>query len=443
VRQSGWLCAAALLCGCTPSGAGIDGGDTVISGGDLRRVDGDAFRAGDGGAAGDSLSGGDANLDPCDAPYAFWDLLDAVDAAVAADRQGIVDAWITAHGPDLPYRSGQLVTFLYRGAATDAVYLAGDSNGWSATADPMSRIADTDVFQQSWCLPADARIDYKFVVNGTWILDPANPHTIDGGFGTNSELRMPEWVYPAEIDYDPAVPHGSINGTTVAPGAAYNGMTFDSAVLGNSRDFWIYLPPGYSSGGSYPTLYVHDGGEYIGIARMPNVLDNLLAAGRIEPLIVVFVNPVDRNAEYVGAQIPGFVNMVATELVPYIDSQYATDTSAPARRGVMGTSNGGYISMRIGRDHPELFGRIGSQSGALRADGGGVIASYAGGTLPAGVEVYLDCGLIDDFTTANRSMRDALAQAGYLHSYTEYPEGHSWGNWRAHVDELLPFLFAP
>jgi hypothetical protein len=108
---------------------------------------------------------------------------------------------------------------------------------------------------------------------------------------------------------------------------------------------------------------------------MPNVLDKLIAEGTLEPLVVVFVNPVNRGPEYVGNQVPQYVRLVVEELIPWVEARFSVSTSA-SRRGIMGTSNGGYISARVGRDHPEKFLRIGCQSGALEADGGGVVRRH-------------------------------------------------------------------
>jgi hypothetical protein len=87
----------------------------------------------------------------------------------------------------------------YRGTARD-VTLAADMNGWDPARDPLTRVADTDLFFLSLQFPADARLDYKLVSDGQWLLDPLNPRTILGGYGPNSQAMMPRYVPPPEIE---------------------------------------------------------------------------------------------------------------------------------------------------------------------------------------------------------------------------------------------------
>jgi enterochelin esterase-like enzyme len=184
-------------------------------------------------------------------------------------------------------------------------------------------------------------------------------------------------------------------------------------------------------------LVVNDGGEYASLAHMPNVLDSLLADGLIEPLVVAFVNPVNRSEEYVGAQVADYVALVQTELLPFIEAR-ASISADRTRRAVMGTSYGGYVSMRIVHDLPELFGMFASQSGILLYDGGAVLEDF---TAASDVKVWLDTGLIGDATEDSEAARDLFVERGVSHAYLEVNEGHSWGNWRARLDEILIFLF--
>lgn len=146
----------------------------------------------------------------------------------------------------------------------------------------------------------------------------------------------------------------------------------------------------------------------------------------------------NRGPACVGIQVATFVHVLTEELIPWAEAQVAVDASA-ARRGVMGTSNGDYLSARLGRDRPGHFQRTGSQSGALAADGGNVFGSYRAGVAIS--RLYADLGVIADFVTANQVFRDALETAGTAYRYAEFPEGYSWGNWRVHLDDLLRFLF--
>ncbi|HTO94102.1 MAG TPA: alpha/beta hydrolase-fold protein, partial [Bacteroidota bacterium] len=172
------------------------------------------------------------------------------------------------------------VTILYRGDARRA-FVAGDLNGWDPGKDEMKRLPGTDLFYVSWRLDPAARIEYKLVVDSAWTLDPLNSLRASGGFGENSEVRMPRYRFPEETVPREGIPHGIIDT-----------MAFTGAGGSVRNTVYVYLPSGYLSGAErYPALYVTDGGEYLSRAGMSAVLDNLIAEREISPLVAVFLNP--------------------------------------------------------------------------------------------------------------------------------------------------------
>jgi len=193
----------------------------------------------------------------------------------------------------------------------------------------------------------------------------------------------------------------------------------------------------------FPSFYVHDGADYVSLGSMANILDNLIDAKKIEPLIVVFVPPgSDRAGEYRQSKITQFSKMMVSELVPHIDSTYHTVASA-AQRGTMGSSDGGHISLYLAVNYPGTFGLVGGQSSTITDLFS--IPIQTGPKIP--VRFYLDVGTYDvsfsgsTFLELNRGFRDTLLSKGYNVTYAEYHEGHSWGNWRAHIDDILKTLF--
>ena len=95
--------------------------------------------------------------------------------------------------------------FAFRSSAA-RVFLAGDMNGWSTSSHPLEKLPGSDLHVLELEVPDGARLDYKYVAEGTeWMLDPWNPRTMPGGFGPNSELRTPSYVPPADVDPKPGV----------------------------------------------------------------------------------------------------------------------------------------------------------------------------------------------------------------------------------------------
>jgi enterochelin esterase family protein len=290
----------------------------------------------------------------------------------------------------------------------------------------MTRVGETDLHYITLELPRDARIDYKFYVDKVWMMDPLNPNTVTGGFGPNSELSMPDYIFPGEIVPNDSIPHGALEV-----------HHFESKIMTNSRNVHVYTPAGYEQGGAYHAILVHDGGDYISLGSMVDVLDNIIYAGDIPPVVAVFIDPVDRNFEYwANAE---YMRLVVEELLPFIRESYSI-TSDPAKTAVMGASLGGAISLFISVSHPDIFGNCGSQSGAFALDGGKLFGIMEK-TPRQPVDFYLDTGVIGDLVDDNRRMKEILEMKDYRFMYQEFNEGHSWGNWRAHLDDMLVFFW--
>lgn len=354
----------------------------------------------------------------------FQRFIDALNQLPAEQRQASVDSFIHAGQPFPMTESDTLVTFVYQGNA-QTVSLAGDATQWDPTIGLM-RVDGTDFWYWQTTYEANARLDYKIVVNETdWILDPLNPFTCTGGFGPNSELRMPEYTIPVEIADNPSITRGVLLDTV-----------FWSAYLGNSRTVEIYLPPGYNdSQKSYPVILFHDGADYISLGNIRNILDYLIAHKQIVPLIGVFIPPVDRTDEYAGFKKEAYRKFIINELMPYIDTKYRLDPQ-PSQRALFGVSNGGNIAIYIGMKNPESFGKICAQSSNIQKE----IYNFFSKNDVMPLEIYLDIGKYDmaALIPLVENFGNVLKIKKYPLRYYVFPEGHSWGNWKAHL--RLPLM---
>jgi enterochelin esterase-like enzyme len=241
-------------------------------------------------------------------------------------------------------------------------------------------------------------------------------------------LRMPQYVPPPEIEYRLEIPHGALWDTT-----------FFSPQLGNSRRIRIYTPPGYeTSSDSFGTILFHDGLEYVSLANTNNILDYLIWHNRIQPIIAVFVPPVNRTPEYAGNQKDEFTAFIVDEIIPWVDSKYRT-IQDPAYRSTLGASNGGNIALWLGLQHPEVFGNIAAQSSNVESS---ISSGFQNGP-KLDLKFYLDIGTYDIqvLIPLVRNFKEILESKGYAFEYYEFHEGHSWGNWRAHIDNALEFFF--
>jgi enterochelin esterase-like enzyme len=337
----------------------------------------------------------------------------------------------------IPFVHGDSAAFLYRGDA-EIVKWAGDFNGWNPNYEGFSgeKVGLSNIWMVKAKFPLDARLDYKIVRNTTWILDTSNPNIQYSGFGPNSELRMPDWVFPSETILDDGANRGTLTSTITIISKPEN--------LGYIINYKVYIPFGYNGFDNLPVVYVTDGHEYSDdrLGAMLIVMDNLIHQGNIKPIIAVFIDPREpgntsnnrRMSEY-RANIK-FANFVADELVPHVDANYKTDPR-PVSRAILGTSLGGWNSAYFGHQKSETFGLIAIHSPAFDEK---IIEAYAS-TEKLPLKIFMSTGTIFDTQVRARQMKEILEEKQYPHHYIEVNEGHSWGNWRALIDEPLRYFF--
>ncbi len=347
------------------------------------------------------------------------------------DRRAAADSLFRpGSNVSFPIVRGDTAWFVFRSDSAKSVVLSGDFNRWHPVRDTLRPIPGAGLFVRPERFEPDARLDYKFRVDGKdWILDPLNPNTCTGGFGPNSEIAMPDYASPPEIARNPLIPHGSLDS-----------LVFRSLSLGNERPVFVYLPPGFpdQARSVFPLLLVTDGGEYITLGSMRNILDNLIHSGAIPRVIAVFVNPLDRNQEYWAN--PDYERMLSLELVPWIEARYPT-VRQPGGRAILGASLGGLTALDTYLSHPDVFGLCVSQSGAFWVDGAAMVDRVRKAGSVAG-RVSLDWGTYEpEIPELNRTVAALLSERGARVRTAEFHEGHSWGSWRAHIGGALRFVF--
>lgn len=358
-----------------------------------------------------------------------------------------------------------LVTFLWRGGDETKSVVAVASLADLATeegiaAARMSRLPGTDVWYRSRRMRADARFAYAFSVNdpltplaqatpeeeeARWAAlkpDPLNPRKAGEPLASLAELP----AAPAQpwIERRPDVPAGRVEESQ-----------FRSKRLGNERILRVYTPPGYDPKGQpYGLVVFLDGRTYSSDIPGPTILDNLLAAGKIPPLVAVFVaNPSAEARVQEMACHPPFADFLALELIPWVRRGYRV-TTEPAHTAIVGSSLGGLAAAFAAFKHPEVFGSVLSLSGSFNwAPRDDAEPEWLARQLAAGPKLplrfYLEAGLMEnrlrpDGTSllgSNRHLRTVLRAKGYAVQYREFNGGHSILNWRGSVADGILALF--
>lgn len=366
-----------------------------------------------------------------------------------------------------------VMTFLWRGSEqTENVILFSpltarpnmDFTSEHLANSHLSQLEGTDVWYRSFRIRDDARLSYYLSHNDslkpfaerktesdgpTLQPDPLNPNQ----YVLAHEDR--EWVRSV-VDLPGAVPvPWVVTQENIAKGSVEE-RQISSGNLNSERRFWIYTPAGYSTGGEpYHLLVLFDGWEAVHMDPTTTVLDNLLAADRIQPTVAVMVDQQDRMLE-LGCFEP-FNQFLVTELVPWIRENYNVSTN-PADTIVGGGSAGGLGAVCAGWRHPDVFGNVMSQSGyfswdPLEADADAEaelefewIIRQIAATPRVNIRLVLSVGTFEhdhDFLyspsllQANRHLRDVLLAKGYDFTYMEVTGGHDVYSGALTFPELL------
>lgn len=327
-----------------------------------------------------------------------------------------------------PVIEGNEATFLYWGNVRRQIELISELSFWSSNKNMVfKKVQGENLWHLTLELPKDARIEYKYFVDGQWTFDPLNSLKCDNGVGSlNNYLLMPNYERVDEIYAREGIPHGQIKE-----------FEFIGKVLEGRRMVYVYLPPNYDeSDEKYPTMYFHDGGDYISRANAVNTINNLINDKKIRPIIAVFINPIDRTTEYM--YNIKYSRLIAEEIVPHTDKMFRTIKSSEAR-GIMGASLGGIISFFTAYNFPKIFKNIAGQSSSflfLEKEVTRMIENSQNE-----FNIYMDVGVFESLIYPNRRISQVYRRKGFNFSYKEISEGHTWSNWGNRVKDALIFLW--
>lgn len=317
--------------------------------------------------------------------------------------------------------------------------LTKDENGlWTFTSEPLQ----SDLYS------------YSFIVDGLNTVDPNNVYKIRDVASVFDVFIVGGGK--ADLYSVNDVPHG-----TVAR------RWYDSPGNDKTRRITIYTPPGYeNSKVKYPVLYLLHGmgGDeeaWIALGRTSQILDNLIAQGKADPMIVVMTNGNVYQQAAPGEspkglykptmQLPntmdGKFEETFVDVMRFVESNYRVKADKSSR-AIAGLSMGGFHSLHISRYYPNTFDYVGLFSAAILPNEQVSSKVYANfdETLKKqnenGYKLYwIGMGKTDFLYKSGVEYRAKLDSIGMKYTYVESEGGHVWRNWRDYLSEFVPLLF--
>jgi enterochelin esterase family protein len=356
---------------------------------------------------------------------------------------------LLAQAPPINYQSTEIhpdhtITFRYKDPGAAKVMLnirdlpkpmameKGADGVWTVTTQPLP----------------PAIYNYLFLADGESRLDPANPHVAIKWQNVTNLLTVPG---DAPQLWQPAdVPHGELHHHFYTSKVVLN-------LPGNESNYYVYTPPGYDprAKAPYPVLYLLHGfneGAYswTDVGKANNILDNLLAQGKIKPMVVVMplgygdLNYVRaaRNAAVTAEHNKRFQQALLTEVLPQVEATYHVARDRD-HRAIAGLSMGGQESLTIGLTNTDKFAYVIGLSSAAQ----GIPTDPALANLnPKDANLrllWVSCGTEDSLSEPNHKLVDWLKSRGMTVDYVQTPGVHSWIVWQDNLIHFAPLLFQP
>ena len=302
-----------------------------------------------------------------------------------------------------------------------------DANGnWSVTVGPL----------------APELYSYSFSIDGFQTLDPGNPAVKPGRSPRTSIVEVPG-TPPLMHEWNAAIPHGTMRA-----------HWYQSQ--GKRRSLHVYTPPGYDqSGRKMPVMYLLHGngdndGTWSALGRANVILDNLIAAKKAKPMIVVmtdghpYVSPPGvspTNTTERGRNTKAYERELIEDVMPFVEANYRTINKRQSR-AIIGLSMGGGQALHCGLNHLERFAWIGAMSAAVpgEADVASALAD-AKATNKKLKTLWIAIGKDDFLLSRNQTFDELLTAKGITHTYKITEGAHQWPVWRKYLAEFAPMVF--
>jgi enterochelin esterase-like enzyme len=298
-----------------------------------------------------------------------------------------------------------------------------DRGVWSVTVGPLA----PDIYS------------YAYEVDGAPVTDPRNP-----------EVKV--WLTLNSMVLVPGTPPALWEVQDVAHGTVAM-HTYRSTALGQTRQFYVYTPPGYDAKSApLPVLYLKHGfgdgpSAWTAVGQAHVIADNLIASKKMVPMLIVMPwghvkSPrlVTNRSEFEGND-EGVERELLEDIIPFVESHYRAAKTAD-RRAIAGLSMGGGQSLTTGLGHLERFHWVGAFSSAI--PDGDLAARFPNLETEAAKHLsllWVGVGRKDFLLGPNEKFHAWLQEHHVRHGWMLSDGGHEWPVWRRYLGTFLPLLF--
>ncbi len=306
--------------------------------------------------------------------------------------------------------------------------IKGENGIWSITTSPVA----PDLYP------------YCFIVDGVSVTDP------------NNVLIFPnEQFKHSLVDIQDSIP--AIYSVKDVPHGRISYKFYKSKTLSDTRPLVVYTPPSYDpqSDKKYPVLYLIHGATdthetWFKVGRVNFILDNLIAEGKAQPMIVVmpYANPGMTFLGQVNTAIKNpfdYTDELIDDVIPFVEKNYQVQANSSGR-AVAGFSRGGYQSLHAGLGHPDIFEYVCAFAPAVNAQ----LAekNFKDGTYASSQDLksklkllWLGCGTEDFLYEWTQSFINNLDKQNIPYEKMYTPGGHTWMNCRLYLNEIAQKIF--
>src|SRR4030095_8100313 len=243
---------------------------------------------------------------------------------------------------------------------------------------------------------------------------------------------------------------------TGIPNGKIDTIIYESKTVGTKRRSLIYSPPGFSKKNKYPVLYLLHGiggdeKEWLKSGNPQVILDNLLADGKIEPMIVVMPNGRAMKDDRAGgnifdsAKVQAFTTFekdLLNDLIPYIEKKYPVLTDRE-NRAIAGLSMGGGQSLNFGLGNLDKVAWVGGFSSAPNTKKPEELVPDPQAAKDKLKLLWISCGASDGLISFSKRTHDYLYLKGIPHIYYIEPGVHDFKVWKNGLYMFSKLIFKP